>query len=123
MIVVADHPVDTLLAPWGLYLRHANDPGLGYAQSGYAERIGKSYSATDYVDIDPDVLRLDELVRKWLPPLSIAILRATYEYGWKDAITAREHKLTRSEVSRMRTRIIIPALRIAWDQRYIPEST
>ena len=67
-----------LLMRWALYVSGGNRAGLGYAQSGYAERIGTSWSAdTSPVPVDPDVLRLDTCVKK-LPRDHMVVIVAHY---------------------------------------------
>ena len=67
-----------LLMRWAMWTHQGNRAGLGYAQSGYAERIGTSWSAdTSPIPVDPDVLKLDTCVRK-LPPDHLVVIVAHY---------------------------------------------
>ena len=54
-----------LLHRWALYVSAGNRAGLGYAMASYAERIGTSWSTDNApIPVDPEILRVDECVRK-----------------------------------------------------------
>lgn len=59
-----DPALADLLTRWARWCLAGNRAGLGYAQSGYAERVGSSWSTdTAPVPVDPDVMRVDHCVR------------------------------------------------------------
>lgn len=63
--MAVDSLVLDLLARWAVWALSGNRAGLGYAQSGYAERIGTSWSTdTAPVPVDPDVLLVDHCVKR-----------------------------------------------------------
>lgn len=111
-----DHPVDRLLPDWGAWLRAENRSGLGYSQVQYAEFVARSTSATDWHPrVDPDILRMDAMIRTRLAADSIAILRYRYQYELPDKITAAKLGLSRQVVNQMLHRVVLPQLRLEWD--------
>lgn len=73
-----DPALADLLTRWARWCLAGNRAGLGYAQSGYAERIGSSYSTdTTPPPVDPDILLLDSCVRS-LPPDHRAVIVTHY---------------------------------------------
>ena len=73
-----DPALADLLNRWARWCLAGNRAGLGYAQAGYVERIGSSWSTdTAPVPVDPDVLRLDHCVRS-LPPEHRAVIVIHY---------------------------------------------
>jgi hypothetical protein len=112
-----DHPVDTLLPDWGAWVRKENRTGLGYSQVQYAEMIARSTSASGWnPHVDLDVTRLDELIRKELPPHGITVLVLRYVQMLPDKRAAVLMRLSRSELSKLRSMFVMPALRQAWDR-------
>ncbi len=67
-----------LLTRWARWCLAGNRAGLGYAQSGYVERIGLSWSVDSTpAPVDPDILRVDHCVRS-LPPEHRAVIVTHY---------------------------------------------
>ena len=111
-----DHSVDHLLPSWGAWARRENHAtGLGYSRVQYAELIARSTSASDYHSTDPDILRLDKIIRTRLATESMAIVRWRYEYQLPDKAIAARLKLSRPTVNQMLHRIVLPQLRLEWD--------
>src|SRR5574343_1364666 len=96
-----DHPVADLLPAWGAWVRRENDSGLGYSQVQYAELVSRANSATDYVNLDPDVPRLDKLIREHLAYTPRRMLELRYVYHLPDKRVGHLLRLSRSEVNKM----------------------
>lgn len=110
-----DHPVDELLIAWGSWCRRENDTNLGYAQVQYTEYIARASSATGYVDLDPDVPVLDELIRKTLAYAPRRMLELRYVQGLPDKTAGRLLSLTRTEFNKILNMSVLPQLRHSWD--------
>lgn len=110
-----DHPVDRLLAAWGAWVRRENSTNLGYSQVQYSEYIARAHSATGYVDLDPDVPRLDEIIRHTLAYAPRRMLELRYVQGLPDKAAAKLMSISRQEFNRMVNLIVLPQLRFSWD--------
>lgn len=107
------HYVDELLTNWAAWVVKANRGKLGYAMGGYAERIGTSSRTDDHSpDIDPDVPRLDDLIRK-LPSLLFDIV--WLHYVVPGGVKTKRGGLSETEYF-ARVRLAKEVLRNAWDE-------
>lgn len=112
---MGDHQVDRLLPEWGAWLRRENAGALGYAQVRYREMVARASSASDVPSVDPDVPRLDAIVRKHMAGVAVQMLRLRYEHGLPDKTSAKHLRMSRSEFNRMLNLIVLPQLRLQWD--------
>lgn len=70
----------SLMLRWSRWYHHDHSlRGLGYAQGGYAERVGKSYSTADPADgIDLEVSRWHSFFCEQLPDPAKSMIRIEY---------------------------------------------
>ena len=115
-----DHRVDRLLVVWGAWVRRENRATNGYALMRYAERIQRSQSADEFgqMQVDPDVLELDKLIRVHLAPLPRQMVVERYANQTPDGYAARMCRISRSEYNKLLNRAVLPQLRHLWDVMY-----
>jgi DNA-directed RNA polymerase specialized sigma subunit len=114
--MTVDHPVDEILPAWGRWARLENRSGLGYAQVQYSEMIARSTSATDWNPrLDPEIVRLDEIIRTRLANPAKFIIISRYRDGLTDKIVATKFGVSRSQLNRMLHLVVLPQLRHEWD--------
>lgn len=74
-----DHPMHRYLCAWARYVARENRANvLGYAQSSYTEMVGQGSYRSDGLPVDPDVLRMDEIIKHRIPRLCVTALWQHY---------------------------------------------
>ncbi len=105
------HYVDELLTEWAAWVVKANQGKLGYALSGYAERIGTSATADHVPDVNADVSRIDTMIRA-LPGLLFEII--WLHYVVPGGVKSKRDTMSETEYF-ARVRLAKDVLRNAWD--------